>query len=118
MIAGRGSKRFDFASLYGIGVDEVTHACQQQIERFLDNQDMQLERLTVADYCFGLTRFLQYLGLRSVALRRELTLGDINRNVIDGYLVHLGDGTLSTVSQKNYYAKTKAVLNKLAKAER
>lgn len=115
LLAGRGSNRFNFASLYGIGVDQVTHACQQQIERFLNKQDMQLERLTVADYCFGLTRFLQYLGLRSVALRRDLTLGDINRNVIDGYLVHLGDGTLSTVSQKNYYTKTKAVLKILCK---
>lgn len=109
-VPGRGSNRFDFSSYYGIGVDQVTHACQRQIERFLNKQDMQLERATIADYCFGLARFLQYLGLRSSALRRELSLADINRHVIDGYLVYLADSTISTVSQKNYYSKAKAVL--------
>jgi hypothetical protein len=114
-IPGRSTNSFSFASLYGIGVDEVTGACQRQIERFLNNQDKQVERVTVADYCFGLNGFLQYLSLRSIALGRELTLADINRNAIDGYLAYLADGEISALSQKNYYAKTKAVLKVLSR---
>jgi hypothetical protein len=114
--SGRGaSKRFDFRPLYGIGVDAVTGACQRQIERFLNKQDAQLESATIAHYCFALNGFLQYLGLRSVALQRPQTLDDIDRHVVDGYLLFLGDGAISTVSQKGYYNGTKAVLRALCK---
>lgn len=109
----RGSKRFDFKALYGIGVDAVTTACQRQIERLLNKQDVELESATIAHYCFALNGFLQYLALRSTAVRRELSLKDIDRNVIDGYLMFMDDGGISTVTQKNYYNATKAVLKLL-----
>lgn len=112
---GRGSKGFDFKDLYDIGVDQVTLACQEQIERFLNNQDEQWERATIADYCFGLRVFLQYLSVRAVALRRDVVVHDINRNVVDGFLAFLRDKGLSTPSQKNYYFKVKAVLSTLCR---
>lgn len=108
------AKRFKFTPWYGVGIDSVTYACQRQIERFLDKQDMEVEPTTVYAYCQGgLRRFLTYLSMLSTTLKCELTLSDINRGVIDGYLGFLNDGGTSTVTQKNKYASTKAVLKAL-----
>lgn len=30
-----GSRNYDFASWYGVGIDSITYACQRQIERYL-----------------------------------------------------------------------------------
>jgi len=112
---GRGSKNFDFKDFYNIGVDQVTQVCQDQIERFLNNQDEQIERATIAYYCFGLSVFLQYLSVLSAALSRDINLRDINRNVIDSFLSYLRDRELSTSTQKNYYTAVKAVLATLCR---
>jgi hypothetical protein len=86
-----------------------------QIERLLNNQDEQCERATIASFCFGLSVFLQYLSVRATARGREITLGDINRKLIDDFLGYLRDRGLSTQSQKNYYFKVKSVLHMLCR---
>lgn len=105
------SRSFNFARWYGSGIDAIAYACQRQIERFLAGQEGALSVATVASYCSdGLVHFLDYSVLQALAFERELTLNDVSRNFIDGYLSHLsGMGTAST-AQKNYYSKTKAVL--------
>lgn len=104
-------RSFDFERWYGAGIDPVTYACQRQIERFLAGQDGTLAVTTVAAYCNnGLCHFLDYCMLHATALERDLTLIDVNRSLIDGYLSHLGGlGTVAT-SQRGYYTKTKSVL--------
>lgn len=109
---GSGAKQFDFRGWYGLGHDEVTYVCQRQIERFLDGQDKEVTDLTVRTYCqSGLTTFLDYLTQLSIAFRRELTLVDVNRETIDGYLMSLRDSGVATITQKNQYTNTKSVLS-------
>ncbi|CAD0264338.1 conserved hypothetical protein [Pseudomonas veronii] len=105
---------FDFSRWYGTGIDLITYACQRQIERFLTVQDTAVEVSTVASYCLnGLRNFLDYLVLRATALGHELTLADIDRELIDGYLGHLAGQGGATTTQKNLYSGTKAVLQAL-----
>ncbi|MGG5285063.1 hypothetical protein ACQZ2G_13815 [Pseudomonas viridiflava] len=106
-----GSRSFDFAPWYGSGIDPITYACQRQIERFLAGQDTTVEVSTVVNYCrAGLRNFLDYLLLRAIAFGYELTLADIDRALIDGYLGHLVGQGVVTTSQKRFYDCTKSVL--------
>lgn len=111
---GRNSTQqmnFDFAPWYGVDINPITYACQRQIERFLEGQDTKLETASIVSYCkSGLRHFLDYLILHSTAIRRELTLADINRAMIDGYLNHLSTVGSTTKSQRNYYTHVKSVL--------
>lgn len=105
------SRRFDFARWYGAGIDTITYACQRQVERFLAGQDGEVTVGTVASYCtVGLRYFLDCCVLRATALGRYLVLADVNRDLIDGYLVHLAGLGVETTAQKNYFTKTKSVL--------
>ncbi|MGP5370421.1 hypothetical protein ACTXN4_23530 [Pseudomonas helleri] len=104
-------RKFDFARWYGAAIDPITYACQRQIERFLAGQDGTPNASTVATLCnSGLVRFLDFCVFQAMALERELTLNDVNRDLIDGFLGHLAGQALSTSGQKNYYSKTKSVL--------
>lgn len=113
---GRHGWRFDFNRWYDVGIDQITYASQRQIERFLDKQDRELEAITVIGYCrSGLGYLLDYLALQSLAMQRELTLHDIDRNAIDGYLGFLRDLGVATPSQRKYYDRSKAVLQALGR---
>lgn len=105
------SRSFDFAPYYGHGIDEITYACQRQIERFLAKQDGERETSTVVAYAtHGLATFLPYVMLRSAALRRPLTLTDLNREAINDYLSHLADRRVGRTAQKKRYDNVKSVL--------
>lgn len=104
-------RRIHFARWYGAGIDSITYACQRQIERFLAGQDGGVEVSTVASYCQnGLPHFLDYALLRAMAFGRVLSLADVNRDFVDGYLSHLAGLGVSTISQKSRYSHAKAVL--------
>lgn len=104
-------RKFDFARWYGSGIDPVTYACQRQIERFLAGQEGTLSVATVVSYCnCGLVNFLDFCVLQAMASERELTLNDVNRSLIDGYLGHISGLVAATTSKKDYYSKTKPVL--------
>lgn len=107
---GGGMRRFDFATWYGIGLDEITYATQRQIERFLEGQDADLSHITIRAYCIGLGKFLDFCSQVSAAVNRCLRLQDINRGLIDGYLMFLGSTPISKPTQKGFYSHTKAVL--------
>ncbi|CAJ3667453.1 phage integrase [Burkholderia pseudomallei] len=107
-------RTFDFAPWYGVGIDEITYACQRQIERFLAKQDLEVTSLSVASYCRqGLRTFLDYLAMLCVAKGRPLTLHEINRDVMDGYIASFDDENISVVSKKTRYHATKSVLKAL-----
>ena len=105
---------FDFAPWYGVGIDQVTYACQRQVERFLARQDAEVNPITVASYCHqGLRNFLNYMVIRSAALCQELKLNDIDREVIDGYIASFEGENVSTLTKRGRYQSTKAVLKSL-----
>lgn len=105
------TRTFDFARWYGANIDPITYACQRQIERFLSEGNTVVATSTVGSYCRqGLRLFLDYCLLHATALGRELTLADVTRDLIDGYLVHLAGIGVATTYQKSTYAKTKPVL--------
>lgn len=104
------TRTFRFGPMYGVGADQITYACQRQIERFLAKQDADVEGLTVFQYCSSLTKFIDYLSAVANASERDITLNDIDRSLIDGYLGFLKDEGTTTQTQKNNYQATKSVL--------
>ncbi|MGY3858934.1 hypothetical protein [Aeromonas hydrophila] len=105
------ARNFDFSPWYGSGIDTITYACQRQIERFLAGQDTQVEASTVGSYCLkGMRNFLGYLRLRVTQLGYGLSLADIDRDLIDGYLGYLAGQGLVISTQKQVYDSTKSVL--------
>ena len=95
------NRSFDFGRWYGAGANEIVYACQRQIERFLETHDGDKSAASVVSYCLnGLNTFFDYLLIRSVAEDRALKLGDVNRNLIDGFLVFLDDGKTSVVTDR------------------
>lgn len=109
-------RSFDFVKWYGSGIDSITYACQRQIERFQAGQDNNITCSTIISYCRGsVARFLDYLILCANTLNRELTLNDLNRGMIDGFLNHLTGKSWSTVSQRVIYSGVKSVLTALGR---
>jgi len=104
-------RSFDFGPWYQVGFDEVTYACQIQISRFLAKQDNDVSVISITAYCrSGLRPLLNYLILRATALGGTLTLADIDRDLIDGFLAHLAGKGTSKNTQKNNYNAAKSVL--------
>lgn len=109
-------RSFDFVKWYGSRIDPITYACQRQIERFLAGQDGHIACSTIVSYCRGgVARFLNYLILCANSLNRELTLNDLDRSIIDGFLNHLAGQGCSTVSQRAFYSGVKSVLTALGR---
>lgn len=100
----------DFGEWYGVGIDEITYACQEQVTRLLGKQDADVEQITIVNYCSGLDLFLEYSAFCSHVAGHELGLGHINREFIDGYLMFLAARHESVVTRKGYYYFAKAVL--------
>ncbi|MFB9146973.1 hypothetical protein ACFFU2_10640 [Halomonas alkalicola] len=111
-----GARVFDFAPWYGAGIDDLTYACQRQIERFIDKQDSDIESSTILGYCqTGLRRFLDFSVMYAATLQRSLRLSDVDRTMIDGYMSFLRDKGYAACSQRVSYYYTKAVLSALAR---
>jgi hypothetical protein len=109
-----GAESFDFAEWYGVGIDEITYACQRQIERFVDAQDSDVEPTTIVGYCRnGLRPFLGFCSMLASALKKPLQLGDIGRPMIDSYLAFLRDTAMAVQSQRVTYYYIKSVLGAL-----
>ncbi|WP_064119081.1 hypothetical protein [Pseudomonas fluorescens] len=105
------SRTFDFACWYGAGIDPITYACQRQIERFLAGQEGAIAISTIAGHCLnGLRFFLDYCSLLATSLGRGLTLTDLNRNLIDGYLGQLAGMGWAINTRKNRFVHIKSVL--------
>ena len=110
------ARSFDFEKWYGVGADEVVYSCQRQIERFLETHDKDKSVASVASYCTnGINKFFDYLALCSTAEKRVFKLKDVNRQLIDGFLIFLNDGKTSVVTQSTRFQATKTVLSELGK---
>jgi hypothetical protein len=106
-----GARVFDFAPWYGVDIDQITYACQRQIERFIDKQDSDVEGATIVSYCRGgLRQFLDFAVMFASAAQRPLYWGDITRATMEAYLRFLRDQGMAATSQRLSYYYTKAVL--------
>jgi hypothetical protein len=109
-----GRRSFDFAPWYGVGIDPIVYACQRQIERFLAKQDADYTVATIVGYARRDVRnFLDYLLLYRTALGRPLTVADLDRTLIDGFLGFLRDKGVGTAAQRVIYSGTKSILSVL-----
>jgi hypothetical protein len=114
-----GGATFEFSRWYGCGIDEITFALQEQIERFVAGQDAELSKVTIVAYCtLGIATFLEYVAFISATKEIPVRLADVTRDLIDGYLLYLQASGLSTPSQKAKYDKAKAVLKALGRRDR
>lgn len=102
--------RLSFASWYGRNIDAITHICHVQTLRFLAKQDADLEISTICGAYEASKKFLDYAELLSTALDRELTLDDINRELIDGFLTHLSTQDYTANSQRITFSFLKTLL--------
>ncbi|MEE4811768.1 phage integrase SAM-like domain-containing protein [Pseudomonas alliivorans] len=104
-------RSFDFGRWYGVGIDDITSVCQEQICRFLDKKDSNLATATVISYCrSGLRAFLDFIASQRKLQKHDITTRDINRNMVDGYLNYLKEKGLSKVGQRTKYNAIKSVL--------
>lgn len=105
------AKNFDFREWYGVGFDPITYACQKQIERFLVDQEADVEKATIVGYCRqGLRYFLRFLKFYLETSPGNLELKDVNRDLVNKYIVYLNNCSRSKASQKTTYSYTKSVL--------
>ncbi|WP_434519673.1 hypothetical protein [Pseudomonas sp. NFX1] len=104
-------RSFDFSKWYHIKIDPITYACQRQVERLIEGQDGRMALSTIASYCaVGIRCFLDYCALHAMAIERNLSLMDLNRNLIDGFLKHLSESDTKDSCQYTYYSQTKSIL--------
>ncbi|HHT0344205.1 TPA: hypothetical protein ACTW5G_005440 [Klebsiella variicola subsp. variicola] len=105
------NRSFDFSPWYGVGIDDITGEWQRQIERFLAGMDNQVSTTTVVNYCYIAGRnFLDFMALSSQSSKKEITLLDIDRNTINGFLHFLYQRNISTLSQRAIYSACRSVL--------
>ena len=118
-----GVMNFDFTPWYGTGIDAITSACQGGIQSKLNScgEEEGDSVATVVKYCNqGLNEFLSFFAAIAKASSMEMTLDDVDQDLIDLYIAHLrtrpaktDTGLLSYTSQKTIYDATKSVLEAL-----
>lgn len=67
-------------------------------------------------YKAGLLAFSGFLRVLSGALGRDVTWSDINKNIIDQFVVYLADSDWGFITQKTNYDRLKALLKLCSKA--
>ncbi|MFJ4455950.1 hypothetical protein ACIP1G_18955 [Pseudomonas sp. NPDC089392] len=107
-------RKLDFSPWYDVGIDSITYAFQNQIERFLTSHDSFIEVATVVNYWRnGVTKFLEFLLIRKKFSINDLTLSHIDRKLMDEFLAHLARKTESKSYQRGIYVALKGVLTAL-----
>jgi Phage integrase SAM-like domain len=108
-------RNFDFVQFYGKGCDEVVYHIQKTIEYLVKTsvatKGQSLSIATIQGYCSGgLIYFFPFCRIMSSALKRDLTLSDINKNLIVRFISYLEQSDQKSTSQKNAYSKVKSIL--------
>lgn len=112
-------RRYDFSKHYQVGCDEVVYAMQCTIENLIKEsvKSKKLALSTITNYCTsGISRFIPFCQLVSMGLQRDLTLNDINSDLMERYIAYLGASGLGLTAQKSYYSSIKSVLISMAKS--
>lgn len=107
---------FDFSRWYDVGIDEITSACQQQVELFLRCPTGDRSPATIVAYCeHGLAHFLTFCKDLAVRGSGSLSISDINRELIDHFVAHLKSQPKLKSTQRMHYKNVKSVLVALGK---
>jgi hypothetical protein len=105
---------FDFSPWYDQGIDEIVSACQQLIAHWACTRDGGYSVRTLRSCCYtGVKHFLNFLVLLSSVLKRDLSLADINRDVIEQFIQYLTQLDLEITSQEIIYTSMKMVVKGL-----
>ncbi|WP_289102473.1 phage integrase SAM-like domain-containing protein [uncultured Marinobacter sp.] len=105
----------DFGQFYGQGYDDITAACQRTIEKLIaesvKTKGKSLSLSTIVKYWnSGFRYFAPFLSLLHTASGERLRMADLNADSIKQYLQYLRNEPVEYVSQKSYFANTKALL--------
>ncbi|ASG65854.1 hypothetical protein CEW91_10395 [Idiomarina piscisalsi] len=105
-------RSYDFTKYYGRGFDAITNAMQQTIDIMLS--ESVVEPSTISGYCrSGFKYFADYLKIYTQALGRDLTLSDVNVELIECYIQHMKLHTPNSVSARTQYTHIKSILVKM-----
>jgi len=106
---------FDFSPWYHQGIDEIVSACQQLITHWANTRDGGYSIRTLRSCCYnGAKHFLNFLVLLSSVLKRDLSLADINRDVIEQFIQYLAQLDLEKTSQECAYIYMKMIVKGLS----
>ena len=109
------ARNADFGPFYGQGYDNITAACQRTIEKSIaesvKTKGKSLSLSTIVKYWnSGFRYFAPFLSLLHTASGERLRMADLNADSIKQYLQYLRNEPVEYVSQKSYFANTKALL--------
>lgn len=112
--------RYDFAEHYGHGCDHIVFYCHKVIENLVEESDQTrgqtLAMTTVVGYCdVGLRQFLPFCANWASALRRDISLEDVDHSLVQRFIQYLAESGRGEVSQKLAYDAAKSVLMAMAK---
>jgi hypothetical protein len=112
-VNGSNSRTHDFGAHYCKGCDYIVYAIQRTVEHMLSEsvESGTLTVTTIVGYCkIGLAQFLPFCQLVAAALKRDLTLDDIDKGFVERFIGYLAEGKTSKVSQKSTYSQAKSIL--------
>lgn len=111
--SGASVRSFDFGPFYGLGCDEVVAYCQRAVQWRLAAGTHRIA--TISNACHvGLRRFFGFCGETAAEHGRDLTLKDINRGLIAGFVHWQRQRADSTpISQYGTFGCVKLVLGAL-----
>ena len=111
-----GARAYSFAQWYGIGFDDIVDACRKQIVYYQQGRGKIYEPASILSFCQnGLESFFRFLSLKNQTSREELSLRNVDRVLIDEYILYLGDSKPVLQTQQGCFSSTKAVLKGLVR---
>lgn len=102
-------------NLKGLGFDPLLAGLfgvfKKAMEDSVESGQTTLSIATINSYyALGLVGFSAFLQVLSGVLKRDINWEDINRNVIDQYIVFLAESSISITSQKHKFSTLKSLL--------
>lgn len=110
-----GSRRCEFGPFYGKGCDQIVYAAQRVVEKMAEQSRSSFgktlsARSIVAYFTNGMRAFLPFCSIMSTALGRELTLKDIDRELIEHFIAHISGERGQVNSLRTKYNSMKSVI--------
>ncbi len=105
---------FDFSPWNHRGIDEIVSACQQQIAHLATTRDGNYSKQTLKSSCSnGINHFLDFLLVLQATTGQQLSLKDIDKNILELFIHYLSQSDVKETTQNNRYLHSKLVLKAL-----
>lgn len=110
------NRSFDLNPFYNKGFDDVVNRVYYTIQSLLERSTKGgIRQSSIHSYLRnGFSRFAEFLQLWSISSCRSISIIDINKDVIDNFILHLRSLKISYTSQKACYTHLKALLKAIA----